>query len=113
MTNLIPRSLEEAERRGWYAPRDAIVEKRIKGGKTKDFLGIVDVLVLDHEPGVHALQITSSSNMAARITKARGNEHLGAWFARGNRFSVWGWLYNAAGEWVLREAMLGPQDLVA
>ena len=105
------RSLREARRRGWYAPAQCVTEVMTVRKVRRDFLGIVDMIVLDGEPGCHALQVTTSSNLAARMTKARENEHLPHWLRAGNRFSIWGWLHNAAGKWVLREVAVGPQDL--
>lgn len=58
-----------------------------------DLFGCIDLVVLDGLPGVLGIQATSSSNVAARRTKAETEcvDALEQWLKAGNRFAVWGW----------------------
>jgi hypothetical protein len=57
-----------------------------------DLLGFGDILAI--QPGVTLLvQCTTTSNMAARVTKIRGEcaDNARAWLAAGNKIQVVGW----------------------
>lgn len=83
------RSLEECRKRGWTC---GVVEKFIPYTKTRvDLFGVIDLIALDDQPGCLGIQATSTPNMAARVTKAKGEPRLRVWLERGNRFVVWGW----------------------
>jgi hypothetical protein len=104
------RTLAECKRRGWRAQ---VVEQTIPHTFIKrDLFGCVDVLALDGLPGVLGIQVTSSSNVAARVAKMRTEcaEAVGAWLAAGNRLVVHGWAKRGkAGSrkvWTLREVDL-------
>ncbi len=121
--DLISRTIAECLSRGWHAPREAITEHRIKarGGRptTKDFLGIIDLVVF--MPFASAcpstclgIQVTSSSNHAARVKKALANKHLAYWLEANNEFQVWSWRQDKTGQWILRQqlfALKGPFEV--
>jgi len=73
-----------------------VVERFNPGAKVRvDFLGFGDILAL--EPGRHgvlAVQVTTTSNMAARIKKIESEalaRNVTAWLSAGNRIRVHGW----------------------
>lgn len=97
------RTLEACRKRGWPAQ---VVEKWLPGrrrnpktgqleetayGVRKDLFGFIDLVVLDDRPGVLGIQTCAGASLAARLDKAREQEHFEAWLAAGNRFQVWGW----------------------
>lgn len=57
----------------------------------QDLFGWIDLIVLDGEAGVLAVQVTSRSNAASRVSKVRANESFPAWLASGGRAEVWSW----------------------
>ena len=59
-----------------------------------------------------AIQTTSASNAAARLTKARAEQRLRAWLASGARFEVWSW-GKRAGKWEVRRVELVAAGLEA
>lgn len=69
-----------------------IVERRIPGADTtRDFFGCVDLIAAHPQGGILAVQATTSSNLAARVTKAKGEPRLVVWLRAGGRFEAWGW----------------------
>ncbi len=107
------RTLEECRKRGWLAD---IVERRLPHCFiTKDFLGLCDVIALDHKQGVLGIQATSDNggNAAARVTKLHESPLLVPWLAAGNRLQVWAWgKRGARGEvkrWRVREIVVGVE----
>jgi hypothetical protein len=114
---LIERTLRECRRRGWYAPKEAVTEVMTIHRKRRDFLGVIDLVVFelfsfsiphakapmaDKEYQCVGIQVTSSSNHAARVKKALTNPHLPYWLMAGNRFQVWSWRKKGS-RWLLRE----------
>lgn len=100
------RSLAECRKRGWPAQ---VVEKWVPQAKRRvDLFGFGDIVALDGEPGVLAIQATSDSHVSDRVRKIREEctEAADAWLALGNRIQVWGWgLKGKRGErkrWTLR-----------
>ena len=58
----------------------------------KDAFGFGDILAVKiGVPGATLVQVTSGSNVAARIAKIRGIAEAGIWMAAGNRIEVHGW----------------------
>ncbi len=94
------RTLSEMRKRGYVA---AITERWNPFAKIRqDLFGIVDVICLgDNE--VVAVQTTSGSNVASRVTKIAESDKTPALRKAGVRILVHGWRKNAAGKWTLRE----------
>lgn len=124
------RSLAECRKRGWRA---GVVERRLKGSLTTvDLFGFIDLVALDGQPGLLAIQATGDhgGHVQTRVRKIRQGiieppknatlrqlaaieragprivEAARAWLAAGNRIQVWGWgRRGAAGSrklWTLR-----------
>jgi hypothetical protein len=68
----------------------------------QDLFGIVDVLCLC-EGNTVAIQCTSGSNVASRVTKIAEHQNTAAIRKAGWKIFVHGWRKNAAGKWTLRE----------
>jgi hypothetical protein len=113
------RALAECKRRGWICQ---VVEQTIPRTFIKrDFLGVIDIIAI--QPAGHyedsegplytptgfilGIQVTSGSNHAARIAKAKAEPRLTAWLSAGARFVVWSWAKQGARgkrkQWRLRE----------
>src|SRR5687768_3102378 len=101
------RALAECKKRGFIAQ---VVERRLPHAFiTQDLFGCIDILAIDDNQGVLGIQVTSSSNMAARVTKIREKcwDKIGPFLERGNRLVVWG--FSKRGKegkrkvWTLRE----------
>ena len=107
------RSLELLRELG-YVP--GIVERRIPGRSnvTVDFFGCVDLIAAHPSGGILAVQATSSSNLAARVTKAAVEPRLAVWLRAGGAFEVWGWsLRGASGRrkvWGIRRVRASLTD---
>jgi hypothetical protein len=57
-----------------------------------DLFGIIDVVAVHGDRrGVLGVQTTSASTAAARLTKAKSEPALRAWWTAGNGFEVWSW----------------------
>lgn len=70
----------------------------------RDLWNIVDLLVLDEQnASILGVQVTSGSNVAARVKKIAESEHLAAIRKCGVRIIVHGWRKAANGRWTLRE----------
>ena len=81
------RTIEWIEQNGYAAD---VVERRVTRAVSRDYLGIADVIGV--RPGeTVAVQATSSSNVAARISKVRESVYLDAMRAAGWRVLVVGW----------------------
>lgn len=55
----------------------------------KDLFGCIDIIAAG--PDILAVQATSGSHVAHRLTKAKAQPQLKAWLSAGGRFEVWGW----------------------
>lgn len=94
------RTLAELRKRGYRA---AVVEKWNPHVKRRnDLFGVIDVLGIGNGETV-AVQTTSGSNVAARVTKISECEALPDMRDAGWRVIVHGWRKNAKGRYVLRE----------
>lgn len=83
------RSLAYLRELGFYAE---IVEHRVPyTNVTRDLLGFADVLALKLGEPPLLVQVTSSSNFAARKRKVLDAETLSLWFGVGGRVQVHGW----------------------
>jgi hypothetical protein len=102
MTSPTPtaRSLEHLRALHWTV---GVVEQRVPHTNiTRDLFGFIDLIAVRGDETL-AVQVTSSSNVAARIHKIAEHENLPAVRAAGWRIIVHGWRKNAAGRWTLRE----------
>jgi hypothetical protein len=83
------RSLELLRELG-YTPD--VVERRIPGADTtRDFFGCIDLIAAHPRGGILAVQATTSSNLAARVAKAKAERRLAVWLRAGGKFEAWGW----------------------
>lgn len=71
----------------------------------QDLFGMIDILVLAGE-NTMGVQVTSASNVAARVAKITASEHLPALRRANWTILVHGWRKSASGKWVLREVDL-------
>ena len=93
------RSLERLRAFGWTV---GVVEQRIPHTNiTRDLFGFIDLLAIRGTETM-AVQVTSGSNVAARVHKIAESEHVGAVRTAGWSICVHGWRKNAKGEWTLR-----------
>ena len=82
------RALKVCKDQGWTA---GIVEKWNPHAKIRqDLFGCIDLIVADEGEGILGVQVTSGSNVSARVEKAKAEVRLLAWLASGGRFEVWG-----------------------
>ena len=71
-----------------------------------DLFGCIDVLGVGPE-GTIAVQVTSRSNMSARVKKLRASEALPFMLAAGWRVEVWGY-HKPSRFWELHRVSVGP-----
>ena len=103
MTSPTQRTLEHLRAAGY--PLVQVVERWNPHAKVRqDLFGIVDVLAVN-EAGIVAVQSTSASNVAARITKITDRPALQILRKAGIRVLVHGWA-KRKGRWTLREVEL-------
>jgi len=101
MTSPTARSLQYCRDQGWTA---GVVERWIERSRTRlDLFGVIDLIVLadwysdgdllvrDSRMRIIGVQATSSSNHAARRTKAVAEPRLREWLETGARYEVWSW----------------------
>lgn len=87
MKNHVGRALDLLHELGWMADR---VERRA-GRIAVDWCGFADVLaVCQTESGCLGLQVTSPSNVAARVSKLERLASVERFLRYGNRVEVWG-----------------------
>ncbi|MBK5942730.1 hypothetical protein [Halorhodospira halophila] len=93
------RTLQRLRREGWTAE---VVERWIpQARRRRDLFGVVDVLALRGGETL-AVQATSRSNVAARISKIRESDALPLIREAGWRIEVWGWARDSKGRWQVR-----------
>jgi hypothetical protein len=69
----------------------------------KDCFGMFDLIAIRGKGEAALIQVTSSSNVAARVEKIANHENIGRVRECGVfKLLVHGWRENAAGQWVLR-----------
>lgn len=94
------RTLAELRKRGY---RCQVVEQTIPHTFIKrDLFGMFDVLAI-RGPETLAVQVTSGSNVAARLTKIAESEAIADVRAAGWALAIHGWRKAANGRWALRE----------
>lgn len=98
-TSPTQRSLAVLKERGYLCD---VVEKWNPYARVRnDLFGFIDILAIK-DGEVLGVQTTTSSNMAARITKIAEHENVGAVRSAGIRIHVHGWKKTKDG-WVCRE----------
>ncbi len=115
MTSPTQRALAFCKEQGWTVQ---VVEKWNAWAHIRqDLFGCIDLVVLDGAGGGPlGVQVTSGSNVSARLTKSRQEPRLQQWLASPARFEVWGYgkrkkrrkdgSYGKSYEWVLRRERL-------
>ena len=99
MTTPTARSVEHLRALGWTV---GVVEQRIPHTNiTRDLYGFIDVVAIRGGETM-AVQVTSGSNVSARVRKIAESEHVAAVRDAGWSIVVHGWRKNAAGAWLLR-----------
>lgn len=68
-------------------------------GVKHDLFGFIDAIAVGPDEGVVGIQMTSRSNMAARMSKAKACPAFANWIASGARFVVIGWSKNKSGRY--------------
>ena len=92
------RSIKKLEAEDWLVWN---VESRIpRTNITKDLFGFIDLLAIRGEETL-AVQVTTASNVSARIKKCINHENIGAVRDANWRIEVHGWRKNRS-EWVCR-----------
>jgi len=95
------RSMKHLRDEGWVVD---IVERWIGGHikVRKDLFGMFDLIAIK-DKAVIVIQVTSGSNVAARVKKINASEHIEAVRKTPLKPLVHGWRKNSKGRWVLRE----------
>ena len=95
MASPVSRTLSWLRKQGYVAE---VTEKWNPFSRTrKDLFGLLDILALKaQERGCLGIQATSTSNLAARRTKAKQSPLLGLWLGAGNAFWLVGWAKRGA-----------------
>jgi hypothetical protein len=71
-----------------------------QAGVRRDLFGFIDVVAI--KPGeIIGVQVTTSSNLAARLRKSQALPNLAAWLAAGGKFQAHGWA-KRGGRWHCR-----------
>jgi hypothetical protein len=89
------RTLAECRKRGWPAQ---VVEQTIPRTFIKrDLFGCIDIVAIARDTSrIVGIQVTSGTNHAARMAKARAEPRVQAWVAAGGVFEVWSWAKRGA-----------------
>lgn len=89
MTNPTSFALKLLKKEGYTAQ---VVEHWVPVAHVRrDLFGIIDIVAVKEGIfGVLGIQVTSKSNISARINKAKTNKSLLVWYKAGNNFEVWG-----------------------
>jgi hypothetical protein len=90
----------------------ALAERWIPGRTIRvDMLGVGDLLACrPGDRGPLLVQVTTNSNLSARISKARAEPRLHALLGCGGRFQLHGW-FKRHGRWQVRRVALRAGDL--
>ena len=88
------RTLNHFKARDWVHGRVEFYNPKTQ--RSRDFLGFGDVLAIDPDRrGSLAIQVTSYSNISARVRKIcddpENRRKAAAWLRSKNRLEVWGW----------------------
>lgn len=92
------RTLEWCRRQGW--PADVAGRWIAPAKRRIDLFGFIDIVALDGNPGLLAIQATTAANAASRIAKIMTAELARTWLLARNRIEVHGWRKAAnTGRW--------------
>lgn len=73
-------------------PAAEVVERWIPGANIrKDLFGFIDIIAIDPDGGVLAIQATSRSNISARAKKIAESDLIDVVRKAGWTIEVWGW----------------------
>jgi hypothetical protein len=90
------KAMKELRGQGWIVEK---VEQRLPIPNrfvTRDLFQCLDLVAMkDHEP-LLGLQVTSRTNVNARMTKAKVGGKAIIWVSTGNRFEIWGYAPNGS-----------------
>lgn len=93
MRRTCERSLIECKKRGWR--RQSVEFFNPHTNQRQDFLGIIDILALDGQPGLLGIQACSMSDrkehMRNYLQDGEKLEALLDWLGHKNRFELWAW----------------------
>ena len=95
------RSLRHLLAEGWLPD---VVERRVAGNVVHDLFGFIDILAIRGDETL-AVQVTTASNVSARVKKIADSPMLGSVREAGWAIHVHGWKCKD-GEWTLREVDL-------
>ena len=99
MSSPTSRTLDKLRADGWLV---AVVEKYNPHARIRqDLFGFVDVLAV-RQGETLAVQATSRSNVASRVSKIAEHGNTAAVRAAGWRIEVWGWAKDKSGRWDVR-----------
>lgn len=105
------RSLKRAREYGSVAQ---VVERWNPYSRTRhDLFGVIDLVEL-RDGQIVGVQVTSASNVSARVAKAKAEPRLRVWLECGGKFEVHGWGKRQEGKrklWKIRVVELHPEDL--
>ena len=80
----------------------------------QDLFGFIDIVALDHMPGIVGIQTTTAQNLWARVRKVNDDPKLAGnarlWLDRGNRIEFHGWVKRGS-RWACRYVDLAPDPL--
>lgn len=94
------RTLKKLKDEGWTT---AIVEKWNPHAMIRqDLFGIIDILAIKDDTTL-AVQVTSSSNVSARVKKITEHDNTPALRKAGWKILVHGWRKNSKKQWVIKE----------
>ena len=96
------RTIQELQELGMVADR---VDGYLGPKRSHDWLGFVDVLAFRPEhPRMMAVQVTSRTNISARVRKILDDHHevAAALVQSGHQLEVWGWDHPKRGLWRIR-----------
>lgn len=85
------KALQELREQGYLAEK---VEQRLPiPGKfvTRDLFGVIDIVAMKAGEILRAVQVTSRSNVNARMTKAHEKGTALTWVQAGGAFEIWGY----------------------
>ena len=108
MTSPTQRSLRLLRKEGYVVQ---VVERwNAFARKRRDLFGFLDLIGIHDEHGIVGVQTTTAKNMAARISKIRGEPMAEAWLRAGGKIEVHGWRRSKPGsrrrEWVVERRAL-------
>lgn len=99
------RTLQHLRKRG-YPLVDVVERWAPRANVRRDLFGVIDVLAVSAEGETVAVQVTSGSNVPARVRKLTDSDALQVLRIAGWRVLVHGWRKNAKGRYELREVDL-------